>query len=419
MISLQNPDQNRLWRQLMELAEMVEPDQPGFTRRLFSEPYRQSRGWVKEQMEAAGLEVHVDPVGNLLGATDGARPDLPRLVLGSHTDTVAGAGRFDGMVGVIGAIEVARLIRQGGEQLRHPLLVVDFLGEEPNRFGLSCLGSRAVVGQLTQSHLALRDDNDGTLAAALAAQGSQIDSLSQAVWPAERLHAYLELHIEQGTALEAARAPLGVVTAIAGIHRALITAHGRTDHAGTVSMADRRDALAAGAEVILLVERLANHSTTVGTGVGTVGRLEVSPGATNVVPGQTTAWAEFRSTEAGWLRDRGSELELGVGEIARRRGIELRVDWVSAESPVTCAPGVRQEVLQALRELGHPVIELPSGASHDAAQVARLCPMGMIFVPSLRGRSHCPEEWTDPAAVALGVRSLLAGVLRLDQLDSF
>ncbi|HVB54107.1 MAG TPA: Zn-dependent hydrolase [Candidatus Acidoferrales bacterium] len=402
----------------MELAEFREPDQSGFTRRLFSEPYQRSRGWVRQRMEEVGLAVHTDPVGNLIGRLEGEGSDLPQIVIGSHTDTVAGGGRFDGMVGVLGAIEVVRLIQQDGQLLRHPLLVVDFLGEEPNRFGVSCLGSRAVAGELGPNFLSLEDQEGQTLADALAAAGSRPDQLSQGLWPGARLHSYLELHIEQGSALERARVPLGVVTAIAGIHRSVITVHGRSDHAGTAPMQGRRDALAAAAEVVLLVERLARQSGPTDVGVGTVGRLDISPGASNVVPGEATVWAELRSVQDTWLRDRHRELEAGAEELARRRHVELVVDWVSAEPPVASAATIRQLVGQVIEQLGQPLLELSSGASHDAAHLARLCPMGMIFIPSKGGRSHCPEEWSEPAEVALGVTALLGGVLRLDQLDS-
>ncbi|HUY10256.1 MAG TPA: Zn-dependent hydrolase [Candidatus Dormibacteraeota bacterium] len=418
MSTLPSPDQDRLWRQLMELAEFREQDQPGHTRRVFSEPYQQSRAWVEEQMEKVGLVVHPDPVGNLIGELAGADPGLPAIVLGSHTDTVAGGGRFDGMVGVVGAIEVARLLRVGGVPLRHPLWIVDFVGEEPNRFGLSCLGSRAVTGLLSPADLGLLDQAGQTLGAALSATGARPGDLAAGVWPAGNLYAYLELHIEQGATLERAGVGLGVVTAIAGIHRAVVTIRGRADHSGTTTMAARRDALAAGAEVVLLVERLGQTAAEDGSGVATVGRLEVTPGAANVVPGQVAAWVEFRGAVESWLRDRHLQLEVGVRELARRRDVGGSVEWLSSGPPVSCAEEVRQLIRTAGEELGQSLLDLPSGASHDAVHLAHLCPMGMIFVPSRDGRSHCPEEWTEPAEVALGVTALLAAVLRLDSRES-
>lgn len=418
MSTIPSPDQDLLWSQLMALAEFREPDQPGWTRRVFFEPYRKSRNWTAALMAGAGLEVRRDPVGNLLGELPGADPQLPQIVIGSHTDTVAGGGRFDGVVGVVGAVEVVRLLSAVGRPLRHPLLVVDFLGEEPNRFGLSCLGSRAVTGQLHQDHLRLRDENDLSLGEALLQAGGSPDELECGLWRRQRLLAYLELHIEQGSRLERAGIPLGVVSAISGIHRAVITITGRPDHAGTAAMDERRDALAAAAEVVLSLERLAAEVREGASGVGTVGRLELSPGAANVVPGWARAWAELRSTDSTWLAGRHLALEASIREMAAARRVGVEVDWVSAEPPVGCAPGARLLIAEAAAELGYRQMELSSGASHDAAQLARLCPVGMIFIPSRDGRSHCPEEWSEPEQVARGVSALLAAVLRLDRADS-
>jgi N-carbamoyl-L-amino-acid hydrolase len=408
-------DQDQLFSQLMELAELREPAHPGWTRRTFSEPYRRSRGWTARLMERAGLGVRADPVGNLLGDLPGSEPGLPQIVVGSHTDTVAGGGRFDGMVGVLGAVEVARVLQVSGHRLRHPLLVADFLGEEPNRFGLSCVGSRAVSGQLSPAHLELRDEQGESLAEALSAFGSDPERIELGLWSPDQLWGYLELHIEQGTRLERAGVPLGVVTAITGIHRAVVTFTGRPDHAGTATMEERRDALAAAAEAVLAVEWLAGPTSEGDSGVGTVGRLELTPGVANVVPGWARVWAELRSPDAALLAERHRSLEGAVVALAARRGVEAVVEWVSSEPPVVCHPGMRQLITEAIRELGFGQMEVPSGASHDAAPLSRLCPVGMIFIPSRQGRSHCQEEWSEPGQVAVGAEALLASVLALDQ----
>jgi N-carbamoyl-L-amino-acid hydrolase len=402
----------------MELAEIRETDCPGWTRRSFSDAYRRSRGWTAELMERAGLDVRADPVGNLLGALPGSEPGLSQIVVGSHSDTVLGGGRFDGMVGVVGAVEVARVLQASGRPLRHPLLVADFLGEEPNRFGISCLGSRAVSGQLSRAHLGLRDQQGESLAEALSAFGSDPDRIQGSLWPSDRLLGYLELHVEQGARLERAGVPLGIVTAITGIHRAVVTFTGRPDHAGTVAMAERRDALAAAAEMILAVERMARQTSGQDAGVGTVGRLELTPGVANVVAGWARAWVELRSPDASWLAGRRRSLEEEVVELAARRGVEAVVEWVSSESPVACHAGMRRLIAEAIRDLAVRSMEVPSAAGHDAAHLSRLCPVGMIFIPSRQGRSHCPEEWTEPGQVARGVEALLASVVALDQVSS-
>ena len=404
--------EERVWGDLMALAEHVEPGLPGWTRRVFTDPYRQSRTLVATLMERAGLRVRRDAVGNLIGELAGTDPALPALVIGSHTDTVAGGGRFDGMVGVAAGVEVARCL--AGSSLRHPLWVVDFLGEEPNDFGLSCVGSRAVTGHLTQEHLGLRDDSGRTLADALQAAGSDPANVASARWHQGSVHAYLELHIEQGRALEQAGSRLGVVTAIVGIARAVIDLVGAADHAGTTAMSDRRDALVAAAEVVLGVESIGRRGKEE-RGVATTGRIVVQPNAANVIPASAQLLVEMRSTSARWLREQGETLEQVVAQVASARAVEAGVGWLSREPPVPCNPRLRELLRGALDEMGVTAMELESGASHDAAHLARIAPMGMIFVPSHGGRSHCPEEWTAADQVADGTRALLRATLAADR----
>ncbi len=399
-----DPGAGRLWRDLERLAEFREEDQPGWTRRVFSAAHHQGREWLRERMGEAGLEVHQDPVGNLLGELPG-RSGGGVIVIGSHSDTVAGGGRFDGPLGVLAAIAVAEgLAERGG--LEHPLRVADFLGEEPNRFGLSCLGSRAVAGNLSPAHLELSAGEDGTLGQTLGELVGRAPDLDALPWERGSIHACFELHIEQGTRLERAGRPLGVVTTIAGISRARVRVLGRLDHAGTAAMDERRDALALAAELVLLVERLAGDRVAGASGVGTVGWLEVLPGAANVVPGEVLFDLELRSASSEWLADRGRALESGLERASALRRCQVELQWQSRESPVECAPSCRSLISRAIESLGEQPIEVDSMASHDSAQLARLAPTGMIFVPSRQGRSHCPEEWTEPAQVALGLAAL-------------
>ncbi|MDA8331144.1 MAG: Zn-dependent hydrolase [Candidatus Dormibacteraeota bacterium] len=406
----------RTWDTIMTLAEFVEPGTPGWTRRVFSAAYQESRRHTRLLMKGAGLTVVDDAAGNLIGTIPGSDPRLPALVVGSHTDTVLGGGRFDGMLGVAAAIEVGRRLVATGPTLRHPLRVVDFTGEEPNAFGISCLGSRAVTGHLTPSHLALRDISGNSLGEALKSLGARPAELGGAVWAPGSVHAYLELHIEQASRLERARRPLGVVTAIAGISRAAITLTGRADHAGTTPMGERQDALQAAAEVITGIDALGRAGRD-GDGVATAGRITVEPNSPNVVPSAAVLVAEMRSTEADWLRERSSELTRLVDRVASRRSVRANVEWISQEPPVPTHPALRRALAEAVADVGAGPLEVPSWASHDAAHIARLAPMGMLFIPSREGRSHCPEEWSDRPQVALGALSLLAAVRRADDQD--
>jgi N-carbamoyl-L-amino-acid hydrolase len=407
MIGHATIDLARMQSDLDALAEFREPDQAGWTRRVFSDPYIRSRDWIAGTMRDAGLQVTRDAAGNLIGVVPG---EGPVLVTGSHTDTVAGGGRFDGPLGVLAAIEVARCIAQSGRKLNHELRVVDFVGEEPNEFGISCVGSRAVARNLSAAHLALRDSSGRTLAAAIESVGGEPDRIFDSTWLGGEVHAFVELHIEQGPVLEDAGIPIGIVSGIAGIERLHMTFEGEAGHAGTTPMLARHDALCAAAEAVLAVEQVASH----GDGVATAGRIEARPGALNVIPGHVELWAELRHTSKEWLDGAGRDLENAVTGIGARRRVHTTVDHLSRTEPVHCSELVRAAMGKALGDLGLQSRVLPSGAGHDTVQMARLGPVGMLFVPSVGGRSHCPEELTLPQHLEAGASALMATLLVLD-----
>jgi N-carbamoyl-L-amino-acid hydrolase len=405
------PDSERFRDDLHELAETTDPHAPGWTRQVFSEPYRASRDWVRRRMADAGLEVHVDPAGNIVGRLAGHRTGAPPVVTGSHTDTVHGGGRFDGIVGVLGAIEAVRRLRETGQRLDHDLLVIDFLGEETNPFGYTCLGSRAAAGDLLPADLDRTDSAGNRLGDALTAFGVDPNAAVTPSWCAHPLHAYLELHIEQGPVLERQGVPLGVVTAIAGIERVLATFVGRADHAGTTPMEVRHDALVAAAKAVLIVEREGCGAPV--HGVSTSGRLETYPGSPNVVPERVRLWAEFRSTDVEWLSGVRGKITERIARQAAENGVQAMLDWVTDNPVVDTDQGLQNLTAQTAESLGYPCTPVASGATHDAVHLSRLCPTGMIFVPSRDGRSHCPEEWTDPDHISAGVHLLTATLLRL------
>jgi N-carbamoyl-L-amino-acid hydrolase len=397
----------RLQADLDALAEFREPDHEGWTRRVFSDAYVRSREWLAQTMREAGLQVTRDAAGNLIGALAAA---APALVTGSHTDTVAGGGRFDGPLGVLAAIEVARCIAESGRKLNHELRVIDFLGEEPNDFGISCVGSRAVAGTLSQAHLALRDASGRTLAAAIESVGGDPGRIANSAWHKDDVLAFVELHIEQGPILEEAGIPIGIVSGVAGIERLHMTFEGQAGHAGTTPMRSRHDALCAAAEAVLVVEQVASR----GDGVGTAGKIEASPGALNVIPGHVELWAELRHTSKEWLDGASRGLQAAATEIGARRGVRTTIDHLSRTEPVICSEMVRGAMSDAVREQGLASRTLPSGAGHDTVQMACLGPVGMLFVPSVGGRSHCPEELTLPQHLEAGASALMATLLVLD-----
>ncbi|WP_028923350.1 M20 family metallo-hydrolase [Pseudonocardia acaciae] len=412
MIDALAPDAGRLQGQIDELSAFHDSGRPGWSREVFSEPYRASREWVRAAMAEAGLNPVIDDAGNIVGRLPGRRRSGPALVTGSHTDTVPSGGRFDGVVGVLAGIEVARRLRETGTELEHDLLVVDFLGEEANEFGISCMGSRAVAGVLRPEHLD-RTDGDGlALGTAMERFGLDPSAALGRPWRASDVHGYVELHIEQGPLLERSGHDIGVVTAIAGIDRLLVTFAGRSGHAGTTPMADRHDALVSAAAAVLTVERVGCGAPV--HGVATSGHIQSGPGSMGVITDQARLWAEIRSVDGSWLHGARRQIVDEIASEARARGVDIDVEWLTDQDPVPTTEAVRDRITEAADDLGLPWKAVPSGAGHDAAHLATLGPMGMIFVPSVAGRSHCPEELTAPADIARGAHLLAATLLRMD-----
>ncbi len=407
------PDTERLMADISGLTAYVDSGAPGWTRPVFSDPYRGSRQWVADRMRDAGLQTRIDAAGNIIGRLPGLHSTKPALVTGSHTDTVHGGGRFDGMVGVFSGIEVARRLRESGTALSRDLYVIDFLGEEPNTFGISCVGSRALAGLLTAEHLDRTDDRGRRLGDVMSAYGADPAEALRQAWAPGSIHAYIELHVEQGPLLERTGHPVGVVTAIAGIERLLVTFTGRADHSGTMPMEGRHDALVAAAEAILTVEREGCGAPV--HGVSTTGRIESVPGALNVVPSGARIWGELRSVDASWLSGAKRRVLQRIAADAEARGVATMVEWLNDQDPVPCAKSMQDQIAGAATDLGYSWQAVPSGAGHDAAHLARLGPMGMIFIPSIGGRSHVPEELSNPADIAIGAHVLARTLVDLDR----
>lgn len=386
---------------------------PGCNRTLFSTAYQDSRAWVEETMRHAGLSVHRDPSGNIVGRLEGELPGAPPILLGSHTDTVRSGGAFDGVVGVLGAIEAARLLQERGQRLRHPLQVIDFLGEESNDHGLTCLGSRSLMGELTATDLDREDAEGQSLGERCQRTGLDPSGMVSRRRLPQGATAYLELHIEQGPVLENGGVQIGVVTAITGIERLVARFLGQPDHAGTMPMADRRDALAAAAAAVLAVRHLGCDAG--GAGVATTSQVTASPGSPNVVPGSARLEAEMRSTDPVWLDTARSRLVEDVAAGARELGVEVEFEWVHDNPPQPLDDTLQSAVVQATEALGYSWVPVPSGATHDAVHLARSVPTAMIFVPSVGGRSHCPEEHTDLPDIVRGIDVLTGSVLAVDR----
>src|SRR5690625_4778334 len=404
----------RLTDRIACLAEFTEPDRP-YTRRAFTDLYVEGREWLAAEFRAASLKVRLDAGANLIGERTGAEPGSGTIMLGSHTDTVAGGGRFDGIAGVLAGLEVAQALHEAGVTLRHGLAIADFLSEEPSDYGVSCVGSRALVGNLSAEQLAFTNPEGETLAAALIRMGGQPERLTGPLTQPGEVAAYLELHIEQGPVLEEAGAPVGIVSGIAGIQRLQVTVSGRAGHAGTVPMALRADALVGAARFTDLVWRAARQEAEQEQFVATIGRFDVYPNGANVVPGRVELVLEARSLD----NDRTKAFLDRVAEEGRQVCAELGLDFYaepqSFAAAVHCDAGLRTLLGNAAAARGYAHRQLISGAGHDAMQVAELAPVAMLFVPCKDGISHHPEESARTANLVAGAEVLLDTVLAFDE----
>ena len=387
-----------------------DPAAGGITREVFTDEYTQANDHVAGLMRSAGLEVRADAFGNLFGRLPGRDPGLPAVLTGSHIDTTLNAGRYDGVLGVIGAIEALRALQDAGWEPQRSVEVVAFAGEEP-RFGSGCLGSRALTGDLTRSELDTMRDRDGiSVADAMRAVGLDPDRVGEVRLDITSVHAFVELHIEQGSVLEAAEIPIGVVTGIAAPHDLLVTVHGEAAHAGATPMTMRHDAFAAAAEGAVLLERLAQTSTS-GSTVATIGVVNVRPGAINVIPAGAELHVDIRDHDLPARTAVLDAFRAGLEEIASRRGVKIEVETIRYDKPAASARRIVLAARAACEELGEPYLDVISGAYHDAMVLSPHVPIGMIFVPSVGGISHSPLEYTAPEDLDRGVR-VLAGTLR-------
>jgi N-carbamoyl-L-amino-acid hydrolase len=407
-------DQTRLWDEHMALAAITDPDKP-WTRRSFSARFVEGRGWLRERFLAAGMTVRMDAGGNMIARLPGSVDGLPPIMLGSHSDTVPSGGRFDGVSGLLTALEAVRALQTSGYKSRHPIEIVDFLAEEPSEYGLSCVGSRAMVGELDARMLAYTNAAGETLADAIRRVGGDPEAIPAMPKPA--FAGYFELHIEQGIVLESGNIDLGLVTGIAGITRVEIVLTGAADHAGSTLMQYRRDASLAAAEIVLLVAQQARAFAAREQGhfVATTGILEITPNAANVVPGGARMLLDIRAETAAMVAEFVALLDAETQAICRRGKVDrTRFAIVSQNPPSPCDDSLIDILGRSAARLGYSATRLASGAGHDAAFMSHIGRSAMLFIPCKAGKSHCPEEWTEPAQLAAGAATLYEAVRLLD-----
>jgi allantoate deiminase len=405
-------DPRRVAHFLREVGEVGRDSRGGWSRLAFSQEERQAHAIFERWAADLGLSIRTDAIGNTFAELAGDDDSKPALMSGSHLDTVPQGGGFDGSAGVAAALEVARLLSEAGG-LKRPYRATVFSAEEGARFGAPCIGSRIATGDFTAATLQELSDREGHSAAECAGGlGLRPLDVAEAVWPRGSVEAFLELHIEQGRVLESRGVSLGVVDAIAGSTRVELSLCGRTDHSGATPMPLRSDALVGASEFVVEVERrAAAHPTT----VATVGRIEVDPGSFTTVPGLARLALDVRDIDSERQRELLEDLLDQAIRIAARRNLELSAVLVSDQSPVVLHKPVRERLAKAALERGIPFRVLPSGATHDAAHVARVAPTGLLFVPSRDGLSHAPEEWSRVEDIACGAEVMAAALLALDE----
>lgn len=404
-IAVQNPLLGEeIVRRIDELGAISE-DAGKLTRIYLSNELRKAADLILGWMRQAGMQAHLDAIGNVCGRYEGERPGAPCLMLGSHYDTVRDAGKWDGPLGVITAITCVADLNRRGKRLPFAIEVIGFADEEGVRFGSTLLGSRAVAGTFDDSVLTARDKDGVSIREALAQFGLDPDRIGTAARTRGELLAYLELHIEQGPVLEAQDLPVGVVTAISGATRLAARLTGMAGHAGTVPMALRRDALTGAAECIGAIEQFCR--TDEGGLVGTVGYIHAMPGAANVIPGQVSFTVDMRAPTDMHRKRAVADVVRKIEEIATRRQLSLQLDVTHENRTAPCAAWLRERIAQAIAAEGFRTFELPSGAGHDGMAMIDLADVGMIFVRCRGGVSHHPDEHVDLADADAGARVLL------------
>ncbi len=403
MTATPTPSAARILERCDALARCSE-QADGLTRVYLSPQQRAASTLVLQWMRDAGMSARLDAAGNVVGRYEGERPGLPCLMLGSHLDTVRDAGKYDGMLGVISAIECVASLSSRKLRLPFAVEVIGFADEEGVRFNATLLGSRAVAGSFDPANLERTDATGKTMREALSEFGLDPGAIQTAARSRDEIVAYAELHIEQGPVLEAEGLPVGVVTAINGGNRYAIELSGMAGHAGTVPMHLRRDALAAAADCVLAVERTAGATPEL---VGTVGQIEASPGAINVIPGRVRFSLDVRAPTDGQRERAVAAMHEAFAGIARRRSLALDIQTVWDAKTAACAPWLQEQLGAAIEAERIPVRRLPSGAGHDGMAMIAIADIGMLFVRCRGGVSHNPAEAITEADAEIAARVFL------------
>jgi ureidoglycolate amidohydrolase len=391
-----------LIRELEELATISDAPAPAVTRVVFSPTDLKARAWLKARCEEAGLAVRQDPIGNTFVRWTGSEANAPAVGTGSHIDAIPNAGKYDGVVGVLGGLEAIRTLRRSAFRPKHSIELLVFTSEEPTRFGIGCLGSRLLSGSMSAEQATKLVDKDGASVEDLRRNAGMQGALGEVKLPSGYYKAFVELHIEQGPLLERQKIPLGIVTNIAAPASLRLTVEGSGGHAGAVLMPDRRDALCAAAEMILAIENEARMTGGADT-VATVGMCDVFPGAVNSIPSQVRLSLDVRDTN---LHRRDAVLraiDSAAQTIAARRHVSVNQELLNADAPAECAPLIREVLSRSCAEHHRAFAPIVSRAYHDSLFMSRIAPVAMLFIACRNGYSHRPDEYASPEDIEAGV----------------
>lgn len=394
-------DSARLLAEIEALALISEARPPAVTRIVFTEPDMRARAWLKELCASAGLVTRRDAVGNTFARWPGSDAAAPVVGTGSHIDAIPNAGKYDGVVGVLGGLEAMRALQRSGFQPKHPIELVIFTSEEPTRFGIGCLGSRLLSGLLSARDARTLSDKNGKSLEQVRRDAGLDGELEGVKLPPRYYKAFVELHIEQGSILEREHVPLGIVTRIAAPASAHILMQGTGGHAGGVLMADRHDALCAASELILAIENLAKTSGSQDT-VATVGMCEVFPGAVNSIPSEVRISLDSRDTNLIRRDEVVRAIETAAERISARRGVSIRIELLNADPPSECASEIVDALSASCRKHGEKYMLMVSRAYHDSLFMSRIAPVSMLFIPCRNGYSHRPDEYASIEDIARG-----------------
>jgi ureidoglycolate amidohydrolase len=394
-------DRDRMLSEIEALAAISSAAPPVVTRIVFTNSDLEARAWMKERCVEAGLTVREDAVGNTFARWNGLDPSAPVVGTGSHIDAIPNAGKYDGVVGVLGGLEAIRALQHSGFRPRHSIELLIFTAEEPTRFGIGCLGSRLLSGTLSADAARRLTDKNGAALDEVRRETGFVGELEQVKLPTRYYEAFVELHIEQGPLLEHQQIPLGIVTNIAAPASLGVLIEGSGGHAGGVLMPDRIDALCTAAELILAIENAARTSGAIDT-VATVGICEVFPGAVNSIPVQVRLSIDIRDTDLARRDMVMRSIETASHSIAAKRRASIQNTLLNADAPADCAPAIIEALSQSCRKRELNFMPMVSRAYHDSLFMARIAPVAMLFIPCRNGYSHRPDEYASPEDIVRG-----------------